>query len=59
LVAEEVVAKVSRSNTESNVKVAKPQIFDETIGKISEFLTIYKLFIRMKIREVAVEEQIQ
>jgi len=53
------VAAVSQSNTRSNIKIAKLQIFDETAGKISGFLTAYKLFIRISMREAVVEEQIQ
>lgn len=53
------VAAVSQSNTRSNIKIAKLQIFDETAGKFSGFLTAYKLFIRISMREAVVEEQIQ
>ena len=34
-------------------------MFDGTPGKISGFIMACKLYIRMKIREVVVEEQIQ
>jgi len=37
----------------------KPQTFDSIVSKISGFLTVCKLFIRMRIREIVVEEQIQ
>jgi len=36
--------------------VAKPQTFDGTADKVSEFLTAYKLFIRMKMKKAVVEE---
>ena len=39
--------------------MAKPSIFDGTLSKVSGFIIAYKLYIRMKIRGVAVEEQIQ
>ena len=40
-------------------EVAKPQIFDGALGKVSEFVITYKLYVRIKIRGVVVEEQIQ
>lgn len=52
---EKTVAKVPRSNTRSNVKLAKPQIFN----KNTRFLIVCKLYIKMKIRNVIVEKQIQ
>jgi len=36
--------------------VAKLQVFDRMTRKVLEFITAYKLFIRMKIREDAVKE---
>jgi len=39
--------------------VAKPQTFDRVANKVLGFLTVYKLFIRMRMKEAAVEEQIQ
>ena len=34
-------------------------MFDGKAGKMSRFLTAYKLFIRIRMKEAAVEEQIQ
>jgi len=34
----------SRPNTRSNIEVAKLQIFNKEISKVSEFLILYKLY---------------
>jgi len=44
---------------EANTKVARLQVFDESSGKVLGFVIAYKLYIRIKIRRVIVEEQIQ
>ena len=59
MVAEEAGKAVPWLNTGSNTKVAKPQIFYGTSGKVLEFITTCKLFLRMRMREVAVKKQIQ
>ena len=60
LVEKEVGERVTeRSDTRSNVEVAKPPIFNREVRSITRFITTYKLFLRIKIREVAVEKQIQ
>jgi len=41
------------------IGVAKLQVFDEIVGKVSEFVTICKLFLRIRMRRDAVKEQIQ
>ena len=46
-------------NIRSSVKVAKSQVFDKTVEKVLEFLTAYKLFIRIRIRRDLVKKQIQ
>jgi len=40
-------------------KMAKLQTFDRTSSKVSGFLSACKLYIRMRLRELSVEEQIQ
>ena len=52
-------AAISKSNIRSNIKVAKLQTFNGEVSKVSDFLTACKLFIRLRMRDVAVEEQIQ
>jgi len=41
------------------VEVARLQEFDGSSGKVAGFITVCKLYIHMKMREVAVKEQIQ
>jgi len=40
-------------------EMAKPQIFDGTSPKVARFILACKLYIKMKLREELVEEQIQ
>ena len=46
-------------NIAAATEVAKPQTFDGTPLKVSRFVGVCKLYIRMRLRESAVEEQIQ
>ena len=41
------------------VKVVKPQIFDRTSAKVGGFITVCKLYIRMRLRRESVEGQVQ
>ena len=53
----EVVAL--RSNIRLNIEVAIPPIFNRDTSKISEFIMACKLYIRIRIRDISVEEQVQ
>ena len=53
-----VEIETGRIGGAANTEVAKPPIFDGTSSKILGFVMMYKLYIKMKLREVIVEEQI-
>ena len=46
------------SNMESHVEVAKPAIFNGETGKVGGFVIACRLYLRMKMREATVEEQV-
>lgn len=57
-VEEEEITIAPRSNTRSSVNVAKPLTFNRNVSNISGFLTAYRLYIRIKMRNTSIEKQI-
>ena len=47
------------SNMGSYMEVAKPAIFNEEAGRVGGFVIVCRLYIKMKLRENTVEEQVQ
>ena len=47
------------SNAGPHMEVAKPAIFNGEAGKVGGFIMACRLFIRMKLRGMSVEEQVQ
>ena len=50
---------MEKPNIESNIKMAKPLVFNEEVEKFGSFIMACRLYLRMKIRGIIVEEQIQ
>jgi len=46
------------SNTGPYMEVAKLAIFNGEAGKVGGFIIAYRLYLRMKMREATVEEQV-
>ena len=51
--------EVGGSNMGSHMEVAKPAIFNGETGKVGGFITVCRLFLRMKLKGTLVEEQMQ
>ena len=49
----------TESNLEPHIEVAKPAIFNGEVGKVGEFITACRLFLRIKLRGATVEKQVQ
>ena len=50
---------VLRPNTRFNSKMAKPFTFNRDVSKVVSFVIACKLYIRIRMREILIEEQIQ
>ena len=50
---------VLQLNTGSNIEVAKLQMFNGKTGKVLDFLTACRFYIKMRMRKTTIEEQIQ
>ena len=50
---------VLRPNTRFNSKMAKPFTFNRDVSKVVSFVIACKLYIRMRMRKVLIEEQVQ
>jgi len=53
-----VAGRGVEGGTSAATEVAKPQTFDGALSKVSRFVAACKLYIRMRLRESSVEEQI-
>ena len=56
---EETTVAILQPNTRSNIDVAKLPTFSRKARQVLGFLIAYRLYIRMKMRDIVVKEQVQ
>jgi len=63
LITEDTMAEaedaIKESNIGFNIEMAKLPVFNGEAGKVGVFITVYRLYLRMRMRGTIVEEQIQ
>ena len=47
-----------KPNSGSQTKMVRPSLFNEKVNKVERFVIIYKLYLKMRMKETTVEEQI-
>jgi len=52
-------AVIEEFNTRSHIEMAKLLVFNREANKVGGFIIVYRLYLKMKMRGVMVEEQIQ
>ncbi len=57
--AESAERETMGSNIGPQMEVAKPAIFNGEAGRVEGFVIMYRLYLRIKMREATVEEQVQ
>ena len=50
---------VEEFNKRSSIEMAKPPVFNGEASRVGDFIMAYRLYLRMRIRRVTVDEQIQ
>jgi len=54
-----LLAATGEPNTGSNIEISKPPVFSKEAESAGKFIMACRLYLRMKMREVMVKEQIQ
>jgi len=54
----QVGSREREGNTATATEMVKPQTFDRTASKVSRFVEVCRMYIKMRLREASVEEQV-